>query len=272
MKTRVISSIIGLPILIGIIMSKNIAIIGGAILVLMIIGLVEFYKAFEGFDMKFGGIGIIFSSIYLISITLNSTSRLGRYIFFFALFLIFYGIIFYKKQNLKNIAVTLISFFYVSYMLSFIVLIANLKDYGSILVGLVFVVAWSADTFACLVGQRIGKHKLTPVVSPNKSVEGFVAGIVGSSLLACLYGLIVLKFTNVNINNFLVMCIIAGATGSIVAQFGDLTASLIKRTNGVKDFGKLIPGHGGVLDRFDSVILTAPFIYYIFTMIVSYNG
>ncbi len=268
MKKRVVSSIIGLPILMAIIMSKNTAIISCAVFILMVIGLIEFYKSFEGFDMKFGAIGIIFSIIYLVSIISDLNSRLGPYIFFFLLSLIFYSIIFYKKDNIKNATITFISFFYVSYMLSFILLIVNLSSYGSILVGLVFVIAWSADTFACLVGRRFGKHQLAPIVSPKKSVEGFVAGIVGSSMFSYLYGLVVLNFTNVNINNFIIICVVAGAIGSIVSQFGDLTASLIKRFNNVKDFGKLIPGHGGVLDRFDSIILTAPFIYYILILTI----
>ncbi|MGH4122630.1 MAG: phosphatidate cytidylyltransferase [Clostridium sp.] len=263
MKQRVISSIIGIPILIAIIMSKNSAIINGSILILMVIGLIEFYKSFEGFDMKYGAIGIIFSIIYFVSITLNLSSKSGFYIFLFSLFLIFYSIIFYKRDNVKNATVTFISFFYVACMFSFIVQIINMNPYGNTLVFLVFVVAWSADTFACLFGQRFGKHKLTPIVSPKKSVEGFIAGIAGAGIISYLYGLVVLNFTNIHINNFLIICIIAGGIGSILSQFGDLTSSLIKRFNNVKDFGKLIPGHGGVLDRFDSIILTAPFIYYL---------
>lgn len=263
MKKRVISSIIGLPILIAILISKNTVLINGSILILMVVGLIEFYKSFEGFDMNYGVIGIIFSAIYFLLIILNLTSKFGVYIFLFSIFLIFYSIIFYKKDNVKNATITFISFFYISYMLSFIISIIDMNPFGNILVFLVFVVAWSADTFACLVGKRFGKHKLTPKVSPTKSVEGFIAGIVGAGILSYIYGLIILKFANIDINNFLTICTIAGLVGSVVSQFGDLTASLIKRFNNVKDFGKIIPGHGGVLDRFDSIILTAPFIYFL---------
>jgi phosphatidate cytidylyltransferase len=268
MKQRVISSIIGLPVLIAIIMSGNSVIINSSILIIMVIGLIEFYKSFEGFDMKYGAIGIIFSIIYFASIISNLSSRFGVYIFFFSMFLIFYSIIFYKQDNVKNATVTFISFFYISYMFSFIPLIIDMNSSGNILVFMVFVIAWSADTFACLIGKRFGKHKLTPIVSPKKSVEGFIAGILGAGLFSYLYGLVILNLTNIHINNFLIICIIAGIIGSIISQFGDLTASLIKRFNNVKDFGKLIPGHGGVLDRFDSIILTAPFIYYLLMLTI----
>jgi CDP-diglyceride synthetase len=121
MKQRVISSIIGLPILIAILISKNSILINGSILILMVIGLIEFYKSFEGFDMKYGVIGITFSVIYFLFITFNLTSKFEVYIFLFSIFLIFYSIIFYKKNNVKNATIAFISFFYISYMFSFII-------------------------------------------------------------------------------------------------------------------------------------------------------
>lgn len=247
-------------------MSKNNFIISGSIIALMTIGLIEFYKSFEDFDMKYGVIGIAFSIIYIVSIASNLSLRFGFYILVFFIVLIFHSIIFYKKDNVKNATITFISFFYITYMFSYIFQIIDMKPYGNTLVFVVFVIAWSSDTFACIIGQRCGKHKLTPIVSPKKSVEGFIAGIISGGVFSYLYGLIVLNFTNIYINNFLIICTIAGIIGSIISQFGDLTASLIKRFNNVRDFGKLIPGHGGILDRFDSVILTAPFIYYLLMM------
>lgn len=247
-------------------MSKNAIIIQSSILMIIVIGLLEFYKSFEEFDMKFGIIGVIFSIIYLIFLVPRFNSQLGLFIFLFSLFLMFYSIIFYKRTNVKNATITFISFFYITYTLSFILQIINMNSYGNILVWLVFIIAWSGDTFACLIGQRFGKRKLTPIVSPKKSIEGFVAGVIGASIFSYLYGLIVLSFTEVNIDNFIFICIALGSFGSIVSQFGDLVASLIKRFNNVKDFGKLIPGHGGIIDRFDSIILIAPLVYYVITI------
>jgi len=268
MTQRVISSIIGLPILIAIIMSKNAIIIQSSILIIILIGLVEFYRSFEGFDMRFGMIGIVFSIIYLIFFMPKFNSQFGLFIFVFSLFLIFYSVIFYKKTNVKNATITFVSFFYITYTLSFILQIINMNSLGSVLVWLVFIIAWSGDTFACLIGRRFGKRKLTPVVSPKKSIEGFIAGIIGASIFSYLYGLLILNFIEININNFLFVCIVLGIVGSIVSQFGDLAASLIKRFNNVKDFGKLIPGHGGVIDRFDSIILLAPLVYYVLELVI----
>lgn len=268
MKQRVISSILGLPILIAIIMSKNAVIINSSILIIMVIGLMEFYKSFEEFDMRFGVIGIVFSIIYYIFIIPNLSSNFSAFICIFSLSLIFYSIIFYQKTNVKNAAITFIGFFYVSYMFSFILLIINMKAYGNILVWLVFIIAWGGDTFACLVGMRFGKRKLVPTISPKKSVEGFIAGIIGASILSCLYGLIILNFTEIHISNLLIICIALGIIGSVISQFGDLVASMIKRSNNVKDFGKIIPGHGGILDRFDSIILISPFIYYVLLLVI----
>ena len=104
-----------------------------------------------------------------------------------------------------------------------------------------------------------GKHKLAPVLSPKKSIEGAVGGVVGAALLGAIYGAAVNSYMVMN-NASLLFAIIC-AVGAVISQFGDLIASGIKRQHGIKDYGKLIPGHGGILDRFDSVIFTAPLIY-----------
>ena len=117
-----------------------------------------------------------------------------------------------------------------------------------------YLVAFLTDTFAYFTGYLFGKHKLIPKVSPKKTVEGSIGGIIGSTVGCIIFGYL--------FNLDMTAMVIIGSIGSIVAQFGDLFASSIKRYVGIKDYGKLIPGHGGVLDRFDSVILVAPFVYY----------
>ena len=151
-------------------------------------------------------------------------------------------------------------FFYTALMLSYIYQIRML-DGGEFLVWLVFVSAWGSDVFAYCVGMLIGKHKAFPVLSPKKSWEGCIGGVAGAALVAVIYGAVLNGAFHQEVS--VALFAILGACGSVIAQIGDLAASAMKRNNEVKDYGKLIPGHGGVLDRFDSVIFVAPIIYYL---------
>ena len=135
--------------------------------------------------------------------------------------------------------------------------------YGASLIWLVFIAAFGCDTGAYFVGITLGKHKLIPSLSPKKTIEGSIGGIVTATILALLYGLWMRHVLSIEDINLLLLCGLTGFLGSFLAQVGDLAASAMKRLTGLKDFGKLIPGHGGVLDRFDSVLLTAPAVYYI---------
>lgn len=125
---------------------------------------------------------------------------------------------------------------------------------------LVFVAAWITDTFAYFTGVFFGKHKLCPKISPKKTVEGSLGGIVFCVISFMIYG-VVLSAVNGGkiVPNYIGLAVI-GLVMSVLSQTGDLLASVIKRTYGVKDYGKLFPGHGGVLDRFDSVLLLTPFL------------
>ena len=124
---------------------------------------------------------------------------------------------------------------------------------------LVFLGAWICDTFAYFTGRFFGKHKLIPEISPKKTVEGAIGGIVFTIVGFAIYGLIMNKFFDAELS-YLVLCIY-GLILSIISQIGDLIASSIKRQYGIKDYGFIFPGHGGVLDRFDSVLLVAPVLY-----------
>lgn len=125
--------------------------------------------------------------------------------------------------------------------------------------GLVFLGAWSCDTFAYLFGSKFGKHKLIPEISPKKTVEGSVAGIISASLLFVIYGLIIDLSTELQVNY--ITLIVSGLLISVISQIGDLIASLVKREHGIKDYGSIFPGHGGVMDRFDSILaVSSPFL------------
>ncbi len=124
---------------------------------------------------------------------------------------------------------------------------------GKYLVFLSFIVAWSSDSCAFLTGTFIGKHKLIPEISPKKTVEGAIGGVLGATLAFLLYGLIVSIIEPDVTVNYLALALF-GFILAIVSQIGDLIASLLKREHGIKDYGKLFPGHGGVMDRFDSIL------------------
>ncbi|MCM1539515.1 MAG: phosphatidate cytidylyltransferase [bacterium] len=157
---------------------------------------------------------------------------------------------------------------YAPVMLSFIWLIREWYG-GFYLVWLVFISSWISDTCAYLVGRTFGRHKLAPVLSPKKSVEGAVGGILGAALVGFLYGWILQTTNTLNIPHQALFFALIGGIGSVLSQLGDLAASGIKRDHDIKDYGKLIPGHGGIMDRFDSVIVTAPLIYFLGILLFS---
>ncbi len=152
---------------------------------------------------------------------------------------------------------------------TFISTIATIKsDFSVYAVLLPFVLAWITDTGAYFSGYFFGKHKLIPKLSPKKTVEGAVGGVVLCVLISLAYVLVLDKCFDVSLfggNDYLKMLLMS-IVGSVISQLGDFASSAIKREFGVKDFGNILPGHGGVLDRFDSIIFVAPFVYYILTV------
>lgn len=171
----------------------------------------------------------------------------------------------------SQIMAAMFSWLYAPVMLSFIYLIREGFVYGNYLVWLVFLCSWGSDTCAYAVGVLFGKHKMTPKLSPKKSVEGAVGGVVGAALLFMLYiHFAVNRYTNTTIP--LLLAAVLGAVGALISMVGDLAASAIKRDHDIKDYGKLIPGHGGIMDRFDSVIIAAPLIFIGLVIIVKVSG
>ena len=167
----------------------------------------------------------------------------------------------YPKYQNKQIMTAFFGMVYVGVMLSYIYQTRVLPG-GAFLVWLIFLCSWGCDTCAYCVGMLIGKHKMAPVLSPKKSIEGAVGGVVGAALLAVIYGFVFKDAMGCTTQTIWFMAGIC-AVGALISMVGDLTASAIKRNYEIKDYGKLIPGHGGILDRFDSVIFTAPIIFYL---------
>lgn len=164
----------------------------------------------------------------------------------------------YPKYSDKQMAASMLSFIYISIMLSYVYQLHDLEA-GYLYCVFILIASWGNDVFAYLTGSAIGKHKCTPKVSPNKSVEGFIGGIIGAGIIGFLFGLLFKDSIPIDA----IYCGIIAALGAIPGDIGDLAASAIKRNNNIKDYGKLIPGHGGMVDRIDSVLFTGPIIYYL---------
>ncbi|MBO5478778.1 MAG: phosphatidate cytidylyltransferase [Clostridia bacterium] len=161
------------------------------------------------------------------------------------------------KTNVNDIAITFFGICYISLFLMFVPLTHAMKD-GKFLVWFLLAAAWGTDVFAYMIGRTIGKHKFSKI-SPNKTIEGCVGGILGAVIFGLLLAFCFNTFFNTNFSYIAIILI--EIVLSVVGQIGDFAASSIKRYVGIKDFSNLIPGHGGMLDRIDSVIFIAPFAY-----------
>ena len=168
------------------------------------------------------------------------------------------------KKTIVDIMVTIFGIAYVPFLLVFFTLLRAKQPMGLIYIAYIFTSAWGSDTFAYLIGKKFGKHKLTPI-SPKKTVEGAIGGIVGALLFSLIYTIGMNNLMNLSIN-YLHIAIVTFVL-AIIGEIGDLAASGIKRYCGIKDFSDLLPGHGGMLDRIDSLLLITPFAYILFGLL-----
>ena len=243
--------------------------------VISIIGLFEMYRAM-GIQKKSPAVlsficavlvycGLLLKYINVIRLDSN-TIVLAGVVFTFILCMFTY-VFSYPKLSSGDIFGAVCGFIYVPVMISYIFLTREINENGLFLVWLIFLSSWGSDTCAYCVGVLFGKHKLTPKLSPKKSVEGFVGGIAGAMILTyIIYGILLRAKLSLEIPA-LISVVVAVGVGACISVVGDLAASAIKRERNIKDYGKLIPGHGGIMDRFDSVIFTAPVVY--FTLILT---
>ncbi len=172
----------------------------------------------------------------------------------------------YPEIKTEEVLINVFSFVYLPVLLSFIFRIRSMED-GIYLVWMTIITSWICDTCAYFSGVFLGKHKAFPILSPKKTWEGCAGGIVGSVIFSVIFGIVINIFSSIELS---IPALIAVAfLGSIISMFGDLAASAIKREFGIKDYSNLIPGHGGILDRFDSVIFVSPVIFY---MLLAFMG
>ena len=236
------------------------------LLLISLIGMTELYKVF-GIEKKPPGIiGYIAAAAYYGLLYFEAQlpgEELNWFMLLFMALLIceMASLVFaYPKYNTQQIFAAFFGVLYVAVMLSFIYR-TRLLDGGVFTVWLVFVCSWGCDTCAYCVGKLIGKHKMAPVLSPKKSVEGGIGGILGAALIGALYALAINHWGNAEAD--VLTYVIIGAAGGAISQIGDLAASAIKRYHNIKDYGKLIPGHGGSWTGLTVSFFTAPIIYYL---------
>lgn len=166
------------------------------------------------------------------------------------------GFIYGWKINIRgsyDAIATVAAIVYIPFFTYHMVLI-DMTDY-SLFIWIVVIAAFGSDIFAYFTGYFLGRHKMAPNLSPKKTIEGAVGGLIGSSLLSGLFGFLFMR-------EMALVCLVLGLLGGAAGMAGDLTASMFKRKMGIKDYGTLIPGHGGIMDRFDSVVFVAPVVYY----------
>ena len=260
-KTRLISGIVLVIIALATIISGS-WILFFTLLAVSLIGMRELYKVMKVSDEHVTVlelVGYLGAVLYYIAMKADF-GNYGTMAIIISMILILFVYVFgYPKYHAEQVMAAFFGVVYVAVMLSFIYLTRSLPD-GKFLVWLIFLCSWGCDTCAYCVGMLIGKHKMAPVLSPKKSIEGAVGGVAGAALLGVIYA----AATQGKMAEYALIC----AVGALISMVGDLAASAIKRNQNIKDYGKQIPGHGGILDRFDSVIITAPVIYYLAKMIL----
>lgn len=260
MKTRIISAVILLPMVIFILYYGELPLIL-TLCTATVIGLHEFYKAVDMNEPLLKYLTMILTvTVYVIFffewyIFLNVTM-----VIFVVLCLAVYALKF-PRISLQQLSYVAFACIYIIYLLLHIALVRGYEVNGSWYVWLIFVIAFGSDSSAYFVGVTMGRHKLVPNLSPKKTIEGAVGGVVGAGILSAVFGYIM--YLNGPLQELSVMALffVVGAIGSLVSQIGDLVGSAMKRQTNIKDFGKIIPGHGGILDRLDSILVTAPYVY-----------
>ena len=270
-RTRLLSGIVLVAIALGVFLS------GGALLAVTIFGvsLIAYQELTRACKVRGNGaeagapviVGGVMILVYYAMLCLALARDTGMafpamimaIVAAFLAFLFVYVFTF-PKYHANQIMSAMFSFLYGPVMLSFLFLLREGFEDGMYLVWFVFLASWGSDTCAYCVGVLIGKHKMTPKLSPKKSIEGAVGGILGAALLFVLYTHFVInQYTAMTLSLSLAAAL--GAAGALVSMVGDLAASAVKRDHEIKDYGKLIPGHGGIMDRFDSVFAAGPIVF-----------
>lgn len=259
-KTRLFSGILLVIAALGLIITGGDLLFISTLLI-SYIGMFELYRIFH-IEKELPGIaGYLGATVYYCHLRFSLFSDLMMFVLGLLILLMFVYVFTYPKYRTEQLLAAYFGVFYVAGMLSYVYQTRMLQA-GAYIVWLIFLCSWGCDTCAYCVGVLIGRHKMSPKLSPKKSVEGAVGGVLGAALLTLIYGMIGREAMGLETVHVYLLAGIS-AVGALISMVGDLTASAIKRNYDIKDYGTLIPGHGGILDRFDSVIFTAPIIYFL---------
>lgn len=263
---RILTGVIGFPIVAAILIWGNIYIIDAFFAIVAILSIHEYFSAFKNKAKPVAWLG--YSCCALIAFVHIIPSEyvltvIGAIIPLVILILFLQIIITNMKTTIIDATITFFGISYIALFILFLTLIMA-RDNGNLLIWYVLFAAWGTDTFAYIFGMKFGKHKFSQI-SPKKSIEGCIGGTLSSVIIILIYT----WFINTNFGmdiNYIYIAVV-GITLSLIGQIGDFAASSIKRYVEIKDFSNLFPGHGGMLDRIDSVIFIAPFAYFLLILI-----
>lgn len=272
MIKRLLTAIVGIPLLFIVLIFGNKYIIDAIVAALAFISVYEYMKCCSEKFKPVQWIGYVASAGILFLHVIPKEyilNYLGLAIMSIVAILFMQVVFTEMKTNVADIAVTLLGILYIVGFFAFVALLfgyeRNGEALGKFYIWYLFLASWGSDSFAYLLGIKIGKHKFSKI-SPKKSIEGCIAGNVAGVILTLIATAIFNNCFDMQINYFVIGII--GLILTILGQIGDFSASSIKRYAEVKDFSNLLPGHGGMIDRFDSVIFAAPFAYYLLTLLV----
>lgn len=278
MKSRIITGLVGLVVVIGWLFSMYTPVFTAVLAVIAAIGVFEIMKAFDVKNLVFKVLCLIVSAVIPFYFNYKTTINIPLFPIIAVIVLISLVIMVLDFKNLKfeQIACSLFAAAFVPSALSCIILFRDVyinfsdtykKNDGIFFILFAFFCCWLSDTFAYFVGRKFGKHKLSPVISPKKTVEGAIGGVICTAALnTVLFFVFKYKF-DLSESISLPLILISSVLLSVISIFGDLAASTIKRSHGIKDFGNLLPGHGGIMDRFDSSCFVFPTLYSIICII-----
>ena len=263
---RITSGLLGFPLVLIILLIGNKYIVDAALAIIALLAMNEYFNAVQKVAKPVRWLGYL-SCISIAVIHIVPGEYLNMVVTHAVptiLLILFAQVIATEmKTSFKDIAYTFIGIFYVVFFMMFVAFINGMEN-GKILIWYAIIAAWGTDIFAFFIGLNFGKHKFSKI-SPKKSIEGCIAGTIGAIVLMLLYTYITNTFWGTDYSYAFIAMI--GLILSLIGQIGDFAASSIKRFVDIKDYSNLIPGHGGMLDRIDSLIFLAPFAYALFTLL-----
>lgn len=260
MKQRIITAVVGIGILLPILLLSGTYFFPFAIAVCCIISLYEMLKCLGlhktwAISVPVYVLAAVVPFAVRIADSAESIRLLGILCVVCMLYLMAISVFFHGKMSFSQLGEASLACMYIIIGFNSIGYLRDLPEGGKYIYLLVFVGAWVTDTFAYFCGRLFGKHKLIPRVSPKKTVEGSIGGTVFCILSFLLFGFILNRFCSFHVD-YLALAV-SGLIIAVVSQIGDLCMSVIKRERGIKDYGNVFPGHGGMMDRFDSILAVA---------------